>query len=284
MLSAVRRAVPRPDQSRWTNLRQMVRLFLTDEVAGVAVTARGVRAISDEEGYIRLEVPRETDDEGWVEVEVAQADGRGGTTPFPALVPGRTARLGVISDIDDTVLETGAWRPLKMLWTSFTGNALTRKVHPDGVELLTGLCDGGRNPVYFVSSGPWNLHDVLTRLFERAGLPRGPLFLRDFGLAEGKIVADSHGAHKSESIDALLEANPELPFVLVGDTGQHDAEIYRAAARRHPGRISGVALRVPRPGTDAADEVHLRTLREDGIPVHVGQTFAGALEALGETR
>lgn len=290
-LSAVRRAEPRPDQSSWTNLRQMVRLFLTDEVRGVAVSARGVSAISDDEGYIRLEVPRRPGDRGWTEVTIVRPEARDlhavpdeeDRVRLEALVPRKDARVGVISDIDDTVMYTGAWRPMKMLWTSFTGNALTRQVHSDTAAFLRALCEGGRNPVYYVSSSPWNLHDFLVRLFDRADLPKGPMILREFGISQGRIVSDSHGAHKSDAIDTLLEANPRLPFVLVGDTGQHDAEIYRAAARRHPGRISGVALRKPGRGTDAADEVNIRTLREDGIPVHVGRTFAGALEALGVT-
>jgi len=288
-LSALKRAAPRPDQSRWTNLRQMVRLFLTDEVAGVPVNARGVSAVSDDEGYVRLEVPRHPGDRGWARVVIARDAGQSGVpveetrVGLRALVPRPDARLGVISDIDDTILHTGAWRPVRMLWTSLTGNVLTRRVHPDAAAFLRGLWEKGRNPVYYVSSSPWNLHDFLGRLFRRAGLPEGPMMLRDFGIAEGRIVSESHGAHKGKAIDALLAANPRLPFVLVGDTGQHDAEIYRAAARRHPGRMRGVALRTPGYGTDAADEVHIRALREDGIPVHVGRTFSGALEALGET-
>ncbi|WP_185020687.1 App1 family protein [Histidinibacterium lentulum] len=288
-LSALKRATPQPDQSRWTNLRQMVRLFLTDEVAGVPVSARGVRALSDDEGYVRLEVPRHRSDRGWARVVIArEAEPEGvpaeeAQVGLRALVPRKDARLGVISDIDDTILHTGAWRPVRMLWISLTGNVLTRQVYPDAAALLRSLCEKGRNPVYYVSSSPWNLHDFLGHLFRRADLPEGPMMLRDFGLSEGRIVSDSHGAHKGAAIDALLAANPRLPFVLLGDTGQHDAEIYRAAARRHPGRMRGVALRTPGHGTDAADEVHIRALREDGIPVHVGRTFTGALEALGET-
>ena len=51
VLTALRRNSPLPTQSRWLNFRQMLSLFLTDEVASVEVTAEGASAVTDEEGY-----------------------------------------------------------------------------------------------------------------------------------------------------------------------------------------------------------------------------------------
>ena len=298
VLTSLRRAAPRPEQGRLTNLRQMLRLFMTDEVAGVLVEARGRRALSDEEGYFHLTVPRQPDEAGWIRVPVSQlghADPESGAPApwaaaeaepdaavLPAFLPDGAAVLGVISDIDDTMLETGAWRPLRMLWTSLTGNILTRRIFPDAVTLIDRLTEDGRTPVFYVSSSPWNLHEFLYRLFDRHGLRQGPMFLRDLGIAEDKLIVAGHGDHKSRAIDAVLTANPDLPFVLVGDTGQADAEIYEAATRRHPGRIVRVILRAPGRGADAADLVHIRRLRDRAIPVHVGADFSAALEALAK--
>ena len=114
------------------------------------------------------------------------------------------------------------------------------------MTLLDRLSEGGRNPVFYVSSSPWNLHHFLEAVFDRAGLVPGPMFLRDLGITADP-AENSHGGHKGAAIDTLMEANPELPFWLLGDTGQHDAEIYLDAARRHPGRVLRVALREPGP-------------------------------------
>ncbi|WP_191090180.1 phosphatase domain-containing protein [Histidinibacterium aquaticum] len=295
VLTALRRGAPRPEQGRLTNFRQMVRLFLTNEVSDVVLAARGVEAHSDEEGYFVLRVPRKPGEEGWIEIPVREIGHvqSPGAEPVPwegdqseerrlsAYLPGDNAKRGIISDIDDTMLETGAWRASRMLWTSLTGNVHTRRIFDDAVRLMDLLSREGRDPVFYVSSSPWNLHDFLYRLFERHGLVLGPFFLRDLGVAEDKFITANHGEHKARSIDTILSANPSLPFVLVGDTGQHDAEIYAAAARRHPGRVKRVILRAPGRGADAADMVHIRTLRSKGIPVHVGPDFSEALEALG---
>ena len=195
-------------------------------------------------------------------------------TAFPALVPHPDARFGVISDIDDTMMQTGAYSLARNLWTTFTGSAATRRVFPDAVGLMERLTSEGRTPVFYVSSSPWNLHAFLEEvLFTRGDLPRGPVFLRDLGLSETKFVTAGHGNHKGAAIDRILAANPGLPFVLIGDTGQHDAAIYRAAAERHPGRIAGVILREPGRGADATDLAEIEGLSGLGVPVRHGADY-----------
>lgn len=273
VLTALRRNRPLPTQSRWVNFRQMLSLFLTDEVAGVEVSAAGVTAISDEEGYFSLLLPRGSGS-GWRDIYVSVA-GRHEGAFCPVLLPAPGADFAVISDIDDTMLRTGAYSLLRNLWTSLTGNALTREVFPDAVAFMNALWAEGRNPVYYVSSSPWNLHNFLNLIFARAGLPRGPTFLRDLGLSRTQFITGSHGDHKGGSIDVLMAANPGLSYVLVGDTGQHDAFVYRDAVRRHPGRVRAVVLREPGPGPDAESRAAMDEIAAAGVPVLHGADFSG---------
>lgn len=278
VLAALRRSKPLPTQSLWVNFRQMVSLFLTDEVGGVTVRAAGAEAVSDEEGYFTLLLPRGAE-EGWIDIDVEIA-GRDGATRCPVLIARNDAAFGVISDIDDTVLQTGAYSILRNLWTSLTGNALTRRVFPDAVMFIERLSQSGRNPVYYVSSSPWNLHQFLQAIFARAGLPKAPKFLRDLGLSKTQFVTGTHGDHKGGSIDVLLAANPSLGYILVGDTGQHDAFVYRDAIERHPGRIKAVVLREPGPGPDQGSKAAMQVIRETGTPLLHAPTFDGFAESL----
>jgi len=274
-LTGLRRTTPDPRHGRFTNFRQMVGLFLTDEVAGVRVRAisqdRSVR--TDEEGYFRLDLPRAALQPGWHTIALdipGQADS---VVMADTMFTDPDARYGVISDIDDTLMQTGAYSVLRNLWTSLTGSALTRQVFADAVDLIDRLHDG-RNPVYYVSSSPWNLHAFLDNvLFTRAGLVRGPLFLRDLGISPTQFVSSTHGEHKGAQIDILFEAHPHLRFVLIGDSGQHDAEVYRDAASRWPGRIAQVVLRKANPRPDAAVDLALEDLRAMGIPVWTGEDY-----------
>ena len=281
VLSALRRTKPDPTHSAWTNFRQMASLFFTREVASAEVIAQSVTAVSDDEGYFNLPLPRWTV-EGWVDIEVSLTDADD-VALCPVLVPRQDAAFGIISDIDDTMLETGAYSLARNLWTSFTGNALTRRVFPDAVSFLSDLGEGGRNPVYYVSSSPWNLHHFLERVFARHNLPKGPKFLRDLGVSKTKFITGTHGDHKGSSIDVLMAANPTLTYVLVGDTGQHDAEVYRDAVLRHPGRIRAVVLREPGPGPDPASREAMSAIEAAGVILLHGPDFTGFAKRLVAT-
>ena len=282
VLSHLRRAEPDPEQSKWTNLKQMASLFVTDEVAEVPVTARGVTAASDEEGYVSLTVPKGDAAPGWHEVEAVIGGPTGGATATcPVHVPHLDADHIVITDVDDTMIRTGAHNLAKNLWTTFTGSALSREWHDDAPAVMDALAAEGRNPVFYVSSSPWNLHHFLeTLLFERAGLPRGPLFLRDLGVTSDG-VGQSHLGHKVAAIDTILAANPGLPCYLLGDTGQKDSAVYLEAARRHPGRVKGVGLREPAEGVSEDDAEEIAALEGLDVPVWHGSSLAGAADLWG---
>nr|WP_255702903.1 App1 family protein [Roseivivax sp. GX 12232] len=128
-------------------------------------------------------------------------------------------------------------------------------------------------PIFFVSSSPWNLHFFLRRIFQRHDLPKAPVFLRDLGLSRTQFISGTHGDHKGASIDVLMAALPETRFVLVGDTGQHDPQVYRAAAERHPGRVARVILREPGKGPGPKAAAAMAALREMGVTVESGRDY-----------
>ena len=228
--------------------------------------------MTDEEGYFELRLPRDGE-AGWSERELVLS-ANGATAVCPVLAARSGPGTMVISDIDDTVMRTGADTLVKNLWTSFTGNVLTRQIFSDAAVLMHRLHDGGDRPVVYVSSSPWNIHGFLQDVFAHASVVRGPMFLRDLGLSKTKLITEGHGNHKGEAIDTILASIPDRQAILMGATGQKDALIYREAILRHPGRIAAVVLRTPGPGIQADDERAIRLLRETGVAVFCGRSFA----------
>lgn len=254
----------RPDQSAFANFRAMISLFRTDEIAGVRLSAGGQEQQSDEEGYFSFHLPIKDWPRGVVPVAIGER-----SWDCPVMIPQPGATHGVISDVDDTLIKTGAYSLWRNVWTSLTGNTATREVFLDAVRLMKRLTEGG-NPIYFVSSSPWNFYSFLRDVLGRTDMPVGPMFLRDYGISENQFITGTHGDHKGQAIDTILQANPDLMFVLVGDTGQHDAHVYAEAAKRHPGRIARVILRQAGP---ALDSESIAILQDLGIPVHVGPNY-----------
>lgn len=279
----------------WRRMRRSIKAFLTDEVGGVEVVARidGIeaRAISEEEGYFRLELGGLSlpADRLFHELEISIGEGHAGipvrVEPAEVMVPTPRAKRLVISDIDDTVLETGAQRTWQMIVTTLTGSSWTRAPFPGAARLYSGLGRGPGheedNPFFYVSSSPWNLYSFLQGFIERSVLPTGPLFLRDLGIDRTKFIRASHDVHKREAIEEILETH-DLPAVLIGDTGQRDPEIYAAVASAHPGRIQAILLRHVA-GPARRQEVQ-GLLSPGDIPWAIGADsleMAGAAEGLG---
>jgi len=242
-----------PADTRWRNIRRMLRRFNSHELpdAGVRAELGGAvaSARTDHEGYFQMEmVSPELEGPGaWKLgfVEVTDAKVRGlkpARAATEVLVPGDDAELCVVSDIDDTVLQTHVTQRLKMIWVTLSGSAYTRMPFEGTSELYGALAAGSsghaNNPVFYVSKSPWNLYDFLIDFLEYHRLPRGPLLLRDIGLRESPPLD-----HKTQAVLELLSTYPDLPFVLIGDSGERDADVYVTAAERHPNRVRVIYIR-----------------------------------------
>ena len=242
---------PARDAERaWRNLLEMYKRFESDEVPGARVRARfqGVEteSVADDEGYFNVELhPSAALGPGpWHDVALELVAPAGGATATGrVLVPPGSARFGIISDIDDTVIRSNVTRKLRMVLELALSNARTRKPFA-GVSafyraLHAGASGGEANPIFYVSKSPWNLLPPLLDFLEHQGIPLGPLLLRDYG----RHLLTSSSNHKERSIDQILRTYPELAFVLIGDSGEQDPEIYREVVRRWPRRIRAIYIR-----------------------------------------
>lgn len=247
---------PAPQDDRWwRNLVHTYRLLESDEVAGAQVAIRFAgashRAVADTEGYFRAWLrPRKPLRGGpWheAELELAAPAGRSaGRTTGQIMIPMPGTPFGVISDLDDTVVRTDATRPLRMLRSVLLGNARTRMPF-DGVAafyraLHAGPSGADRNPIFYVSSSPWNLYDLLVEFLDLNAIPAGPLLLRDWGITPHSVLPTDHRSHKLAHIRQILDSYP-LPFILIGDSGQRDPEIYREVVAQYPARILAIYIR-----------------------------------------
>jgi phosphatidate phosphatase APP1 len=256
-----------PTDSRWTNLKNAWQRFETDEVPAARVRAfRGsdsTAATADEEGFWEIRFPRSSAADGgiWEEIEVELLEPRPAQpvrATARALVPSPAARFGVISDLDDTVLRTDARRIDRILRQVLLGNVHTRLPFPGVAEFYAALhagVPGVRNPIFYVSSSPWNLYDVLVDFLELQSIPPGPLFLRDWGISERELLPTGHGSHKRAAIERILSACPTLPFILIGDSGQEDPEIYHRVVHDFPERIAAVYIRNVSPAPERGEAI-----------------------------
>lgn len=245
-----------PSDSKWSNLLDSFRRFESDEIPGAKVRVNFLNEqwelTADEEGYFVLDEAITLPAEQLHLPMPAQVELLFPSYSEPLLVEKELygvaprAQFGVISDIDDTVLQThmNSRMRLRMIYVSFLQGAHQRKPMEGMVKLYQDLAgkQAAENPFFYVSNSPWNIHDVLSDFLTRQNLPAGPVLLRDFGW---HLVFKSKDTkiHKLETIRHILETYPDLPFILFGDTASSDADYYLQFKNDYADQIRAVYIR-----------------------------------------
>jgi len=260
MIGTLRRAMAIESGSPQAELfRERMRLFLVDHVRGKTIAIRLGREVhdvglSEENGHFY----------GTVRVPAAKAAelANGGWLPFHAALAeddrlqfaGRVhlispQGLSVISDIDDTVRISQVGDLKAMLRSAFCEEfAAVPKI----AELYQS-CTGRGAAFHYVSASPWQLYQPLCAFFTKAGLPEGTIHLRHYRLDGTSLGAARFPADelKTAEIEKLLLAYAGRKFLLFGDSGQRDPEVYGHITRKYRDQVLGVFIREVQPDANA---------------------------------
>ncbi|SMG20249.1 Uncharacterized conserved protein [Marivirga sericea] len=192
------------------------------------------------------------------------------------LIVGSEAQFGTISDIDDTILVSHATQLFKKLRLIMTKNAKTRLPF-EGVAEFYQKLRASENPFFYVSSSEWNLYDFLQDFFQVQDIPKGPFLLQEYksGLRDLLFTGGGSHQHKRDKIKRLMTLFPNLKFILIGDSGQKDTEIYRQALHEFPNRILAVYIRKIGKKDDF-DEKTMHEFEDKGVPLLMLENTAEA--------
>lgn len=250
------------------DLVDLVRRLLRKPIANARVRVRykdtETSVVTDRHGFfrVRMDLSAMPSDALWHSMElelIDPVDTRAKTTG-EFYTPPETAGYGVISDIDDTVVYTGVANFVLMMWRLFAQGAESRIAFPGVAALYQAFYEGPsgqqRNPLLYVSRAPWSIYQVLVEFFRMHRIPNGPiLILREWGMKRGSLLPRRAKDHKIDVIREMLELYDTLPFVLIGDSGQRDPEVYARILREHPGRILGIYIRDVSDDTDRKEAI-----------------------------
>ncbi|WP_336985330.1 phosphatase domain-containing protein [Altererythrobacter aquiaggeris] len=289
--------------------RTMLSQFASREVPGLQVTLELVRqdggtslhpATTNDEGFVHWDLVL---DEGWpmpentawdvVALRWTNSDGEQ-CVEGHIKAPGEAAHIAVISDIDDTIIETGITGGLRSLlrnWRRVLAELPEDRISVPGVDVFYNALGGGKvmqaedaspgdripalhRPFFYVSSSPWNLYSYLVAFQRTRNLPLGPIMLRDWAFDRATLGSEGHGAHKRRSIDNICATYPRLRFALIGDDTQGDLPAYASVVADNPGRIAAVFIR-----TGAGEEMTpleraaKSTIEAAGVPLWLGESY-----------
>ena len=207
----------------------------------ISIGDRSFTVTSDRGGVIDVELDVSLTP-GWHDFEMLATED-GGWTHTEVLVVDPQARVGIVSDIDDTVMVTYLPRLFLAAWNTFVLDENARRPVPGMPVLLNKIAANYSDaPTVYLSTGPWNVAPTLERFLSRHMYPKGPLLLTDWGATPERAFRSGR-EHKSSSLERLARDFPDIKWVLVGDDGQHDETIYGNFARDFPHHVLAVAIR-----------------------------------------
>ena len=221
------------------------RAFLTSPATGVPVkVTAGDREIfgrSDRGGHVDIVARDHGLEPGWQQV-IVEAQG---TDPVAAdvFIVADHVRFGLVSDIDDTVITTMLPRPLIAAFNTFVRRAKARHAVPGMAPMYRRLLAAHPGaPIVYVSTGAWNTAATLNRFLLENGFPLGPLLLTDWGPTNTGWFRSGQD-HKRTCLHRLARDFPDIRWLLVGDDGQHDPQLYAEFAEARPDRVDAICIR-----------------------------------------
>jgi len=248
------------DSSR-QNLKRNLRQFFNKEGEGwpltLSIGGLQFQTRTDSEGYFRLDAKvNEGLREGWQPVfakTTLPSKNAASSKVKPAFGKGRLLVLpaentrGLISDIDDTILVSEVLSKRRLLKNTFLKNSKQRQAVPGMAELYAKVV--GQNPkpeaapLFYLSGSPRQLYGALTQFLAHNHFPPGVLLTKRISRDRASDAWLDPMAYKTKKMEEIFEYFPQVRFILVGDDGEKDPEIYEEIRKRYPQRIEAIWIR-----------------------------------------
>ncbi len=279
------------------------------EIAREGEAHRNYAGVTDAEGFVHFDI--QLDDwpllpmPQWEIVALHWSDGDANhSVEGHVLAPGAGSTLGVISDVDDTIIETGITGNVKAVlrnWRRVLSQMPDERIKVPGVDSFYGALGGStpndaasrdvgkhtrtasERPFFYVSSSPWNLYSYLVAYMQLHRLPLGPLALRDWGLNSATFGGSSHGAHKRLAIAGILETYPNMRFALIGDDTQGDLTAYGDIVAEYGQQIAAVFIRMAGEAMSVEEQAAQTAIRAANVPLWLGPDYATGQAFLSDT-
>ena len=242
------------------NIRAMLSRYVSSPIPDIRVEVQLFKedkiVVTDENGYFEaiFEFEKPLEISGWHPVKYKVLDKiveeqEELEIEDEVYIHNGKAAYGVISDVDDTILISHATKTLRKLRLILIKNAKTRLPFAGVAAFYQALHTGPDplkfNPIFYVSSSEWNLYDFLVDFCTVRNITKGPFLLQDLKTSLWKLIKSGGGTHthKLDKIRHLMKVFNDLPFILIGDSGQRDSLLYADITKEFPGRIKAIYIR-----------------------------------------
>ncbi|QDT34288.1 phosphatidate phosphatase App1 family protein [Thalassoglobus polymorphus] len=149
--------------------------------------------------------------------------------------------ISIVSDIDDTIKITNIADRRELLANTFSREF---QAVPMMAKIYQDWARAGAS-IHYVSSSPWPLYQPMLAWLDKDEFPLGSVHLRNMKLSELRKDWKRQIAYESKrkTIQTLMRTYPSRRFILCGDSGERDAELYAEIASQFGPQVQHVAIR-----------------------------------------
>lgn len=154
-------------------------------------------------------------------------------------------KYGVICDIDDTILQSGVQKKIRLVLKTFMSNERDMKPIPGMNILLNDLHIGinktSQNPILYVTASPYDLFDKIASFMKTNYFPLGPQLMKKLRGDDRDKLFDNYN-YKLKTINEVFEKFPNMKFILIGDNTESDVEVFNRIDKERPGRVLSIII------------------------------------------
>lgn len=159
------------------------------------------------------------------------------------VVPITSSPIRVITDIDDTVKLSNITSGARAVFRNVFVKDLEETTIPEMGKWYQSMWERGVC-FHYVSNSPFELLPVIKEFLQISDLPRGSIALKSYnGRSFFNALLSDPATRKRANVVEVLDGFPDSKFILIGDSGEQDLELYASIAMERPQQILAVFIR-----------------------------------------
>jgi len=230
----------------FTNLKNKLSQIFNDEKENAEITIsinqNKYQIISDQEGYYSFELSTQQD--SFRNNQTIQVSINGGKTVAScrAFIPSKDEQVGVISDFDDTLVISDVVDKISLIKNLLFKNYKQRTLVKEMQEIINSIITDSIRAFFVITGSPKQLHNAINNFLDYHNFPKRTIITKKLHGDNSDPIFDQL-EYKFEKVRNIILLYPHIKWVLLGDSGEMDKEVYTQIKKAYPNSVKSIYIR-----------------------------------------
>ena len=233
-------------QNLWRTLRQVKGEEIKNRTIFALVNGEKFQSQGDDEGYFSFDITTQHALKTGYEKIILTIEGNSDASEAEAMIVGSEPLVGIISDFDDTIIVSNVTNKVELGYNTVFKNYKQRTVVPTMLErfekILTQNPKDAPSTLFILSGSPQQLFFAVEDFLAFHHFPRHTLILKKAHGDNTDPLTDQF-AYKTQKIERLIKLYPTMEWIMFGDSGERDAEVYKFIKKKYPSKVRAYYIR-----------------------------------------